>query len=270
MVRGETYDKQLFESEAFRHFINIFLNKQSGVTKGCEVTKETENILVGPGSFVIQGGFLREVTGTKNEIPSEAGYYKLVYEVDLSKTNTKDEFKQGSYKFVKALGDYPKLIQEDLDNGGTIYQLPFCQFRVTEAGLQDFKDLRELIEYRIFQKNVEEAINEATEKNIITGEEFETNKTIDGKRIYGKRINCGQLPDPGQGSRTSTGLTNVTYIGLEGGFNPDGSQFLPCNIYFNNNVSIGAFIQDNTIRIGNNESGGRTGIVYVTVYYIKE
>lgn len=168
MVRGETYDKQLFESEAFRHFINIFLNKQSGVTKGCEVTKETGNILVGPGSFVIQGGFLREVTGTKNEIPSEAGYYKLVYEVDLSKTNTKDEFKQGSYKFVKALGDYPKLIQEDLDNGGTIYQLPFCQFRVTEAGLQDFKDLRELIEYRIFQKNVEEAIKEATEKNIIT------------------------------------------------------------------------------------------------------
>lgn len=106
--------------------------------------------------------------------------------------------------------------------------------------------------------------------NIITGEEFETNKTIDGKRIYGKRINCGQLPNPGQGSRTSTGLTNVTYIGLEGGFNPDGSQFFPCNIYFNNNVSIGAFIQDNTIRIGNNESGGRTGIVYVTVYYIKE
>ena len=46
--------------------------------------------------------------------------------------------------------------------------MPFCQFRVTEAGLQDFKDLRELIEYRIFQKNVEEAIKEATEKNIIT------------------------------------------------------------------------------------------------------
>lgn len=104
---------------------------------------------------------------------------------------------------------------------------------------------------------------------IKTGEEFETNKFIDGKRIYGKRINCGQLPDPGQGSKTSTGLTNVTYIGLEGGFNPDGSQFVPCNIYFNSNLSIGAFIQDNTIRINNNDSGSRTGIVYVTVYYTK-
>ena len=104
---------------------------------------------------------------------------------------------------------------------------------------------------------------------IKTGEEFETNKFIDGKRIYGKRINCGQLPDPGQGSRTSTGLTNVTYIGLEGGFNPDDSQFVPCNIYFNSNLSIGAFIQDNKIRINNNDSGSRTGIVYVTVYYTK-
>lgn len=109
-----------------------------------------------------------------------------------------------------------------------------------------------------------------TEKNIITGEEFETNKTIDGKRIYGKRINCGQLPNPGQSSATPTGLTNVTYIGLEGGFNPDDSQFVPCNTYFNSNLSVGAFIQDNKIRINNNESGSRTGIVYVTVYYTKE
>lgn len=104
---------------------------------------------------------------------------------------------------------------------------------------------------------------------IKTGEEFETNKFIDGKRIYGKRINCGQLPDPGQGSTTSTELTGVTYIGLEGGFNPDDGQFVPCNIYFNSNLSIGAFIQNNNIRINNNDSGNRTGIVYVTVYYTK-
>lgn len=104
---------------------------------------------------------------------------------------------------------------------------------------------------------------------IKTGEEFETNKFIDGKRIYGKRINCGQLPESGQGNTISTGLTNVTYVGLDGGFNPDNSQFVPCNIYFNSNLSIGAFIQDNSIRINNNASGSRTGIVYVTVYYTK-
>ncbi len=152
MVKGETYDKQLFESDAFRHFINIFLNKQSGVTKGCEITKDTQNITVAAGCFVIQGGLLKETTGTDNAIPTEAGYYKLVYEIDLSKTNNKDEFKQGSYKFVKAIGDYPKLTQEDLDEGGTIYQLPFCQFRITEEGIQDFADIRTRVNYGIYEK----------------------------------------------------------------------------------------------------------------------
>ena len=152
MVKGETYNKQLFESEAFRHFINVFTNKQSGVTQGCEVTKDTQNITVEEGYFFIQGGLLRETTGTANSIPNEAGYYKLVYEIDLSKTNAKDVFNQGSYKFIKALGDYPSLTQEDLDNGGTIYQLPFAQFRITEEGLQDFEDIRPIINYGIYEK----------------------------------------------------------------------------------------------------------------------
>lgn len=165
MVRGETYNKQLFESETFRHFINIFLNKESGVTRGCNPTKEDEYITIETGNFVIQGGFLREVTGTKNKIPSEAGYYKLVYEIDLSKTNTKDEFKQGSYKFVKALGDYPSLTQEDLENGGTVFQLPFCQFKITETGLEDFKDLREFIDYGIYARSSDFSYIMATIKN---------------------------------------------------------------------------------------------------------
>lgn len=104
---------------------------------------------------------------------------------------------------------------------------------------------------------------------ITTGEETATYEFLDGKRIYKKRINCGQLPNSGEGSTTPTGLTDVTYIGLEGGLYPDDGQFVPCNIYFNSNLNIGAFIQENNVRIVNNASGGRTGNVYVTVYYTK-
>lgn len=152
MVKGETYNLQLFESEAFRHFINVFTNKQNGITQGCEIQQNSESITIGQGYFFILGGLLRETTGTENEIPTDAGYYKLVYEIDLSKVNTKDTFNQGSYKFVKALGDYPNLTQQDLDNGGTIYQLPFCQFRITEQGLQDFQDIREFVNYGVYEK----------------------------------------------------------------------------------------------------------------------
>lgn len=155
MVKGETYDKQLFESEEFRHFINIFLNKQDGITKGCTLEKDSEAITVNKGKFCIQGGFLKETTGTRNIIPTEAGYYKLIYEIDLSKTNTKDAFNQGNYKFIKALGEYPNLIQEDLENNGKIYQFAFCQFRITETGLQDFKDIRQFIDYGIYVRKNE-------------------------------------------------------------------------------------------------------------------
>ena len=152
MVKGETYDLQLFESEAFRHFINVFTNKQSGITLGCVPSHNTQNINISSGYFFVQGGLLREDIGTSLEIPTDAGYYKLVYEIDLSKTNQKDVFNQGSYKFVKSLGGYPDLMQEELDTEGEVYQLPFCQFRITEQGLQDFDDIRNIIGYSEYKK----------------------------------------------------------------------------------------------------------------------
>ena len=155
MVNGHTYSEQLFESEAFRHFANIFLNKESGVTKGCEITQTSTTIEIGQGFFVILGGLLEEDTGTSMSIPTDAGYFRLVYEIDLSKVNTEAEFNQGSYKFVKGVGSYSNLTQEDLDNNGNVYQFEFCRFRITESGLEDFQDTRKFINYGVFVKKSE-------------------------------------------------------------------------------------------------------------------
>lgn len=152
MVKGETYNLQLFESEAFRHFINVFTNKQSGVTQGCEVNINSQEISVAKGYFFIQGGLLRETTGTSIELPSEKGYYTLVYEIDLSKTNTKDNFNQGEYKIIKGVSDFSNLTQQDLDDDGTIYQLPFCQFIIGEQGLSSFLDVRPMLNYGVYQE----------------------------------------------------------------------------------------------------------------------
>lgn len=186
MVKGETFNLQLFESEAFRHFINVFTNKQSGITKGCEIARDTQNIMIGEGYFFIQGGLLREAAGTANKIPADAGYYKLVYEIDLSKTNTKDVFNQGSYKFIKSLGDYPVLTQEDLDDDGTIYQLPFAQFRITEQGLQDFLDIRQFVDCGIYVKQNEKSsitVWNTSNQTISNGTRFKyqfNSKDLDG------------------------------------------------------------------------------------------
>ena len=158
MVQGQTYSEQLFESEVFRHFINTFLNKESGITKGCELEQTSNTITIGVGCFCIMGGFLRESTGTTLNLPTEAGYYKLVYEIDLSKINTVAEFNQGSYKFIKALGGFPSVTQEDLDDEGTVYQFEFCQFRITESGIADFKDLRTFISFNGIYEEVRRKI----------------------------------------------------------------------------------------------------------------
>lgn len=166
MVEGQTYSEQLFESEAFRHFINVFLNKESGITKGCEITQTSSTIEISTGYFVIMGGLLKESTGTSNTIPTEAGYYKLVYEIDLSKVNTETSFEQGKYKFIKGVGSYPNLTQEDLDDNGNIYQFEFCQFRVTESGIQDYVDKRTFLDFDNIYKDIRKKINEIEKESI--------------------------------------------------------------------------------------------------------
>lgn len=47
-------------------------------------------------------------------------------------------------------------------------------------------------------KNEMEAIKALREKleiKTVTGQEVKTNEFIDGKRVYKKRINCGNLPN---------------------------------------------------------------------------
>lgn len=167
MVKGHTYSEQLFESEAFRHFVNTFLNKESGITKGCEITQTSNTIEIGQGFFVILGGLLEEDTGTSMSVPTEAGYYRLVYEIDLSKVNTEAEFNQGNYKFVKGVGAYSNLTQEDLDNDGNVYQFEFCQFRVTESGIQDFIDKRTFLDFDNIYEEIRKKITSIEDNSAV-------------------------------------------------------------------------------------------------------
>ena len=170
MVKGETYSKQLFENEAFRHFMKKFLSDESGVTKGCELTQTSSTITISAGYFFVLGGLLREKTGTTLELPTEAGYYKLVYEIDLSKTNTKESFEQGSYKFIKGTGNYPSLTQENLDEGGTIYQFEFCRFRITDSGITDYKDTRVI--FTPYGRQKETVLFEGSSTNITLSDDY--------------------------------------------------------------------------------------------------
>lgn len=109
------------------------------------------------------------------------------------------------------------------------------------------------------------------EINIITGEEFETLFTRNGKTVYGKEINCGPGPDAVSSNTRSiqTGLSNVTYVALFGmASNNAGITFPINNSRLEHNGQIGAFIQNNLILV-ESASNRSSYTISITVFYTK-
>lgn len=136
MIRGITFNEQMFYSADFAHFQHFWLNQQSGITKGCEITNTTTNVNIDKGYFIVHGRLLNveaaEVIGSSYGF--EEGYNRIVYEIDLSKDNTPTEFNQGAIKVLHT----ESLTQQDLDAGGTLYQYPICHFQWSDSGIASF------------------------------------------------------------------------------------------------------------------------------------
>ena len=147
MLRGHVFKFQTFANEVFAHFINTFLQGNMGITKGCNLGNTNSSVSIDAGYFCIYGRFL-EIVGAET-IPdiTNTGYYKLVCEVDLSKSNTKQVLNQAEIKIIRGQSAYPTLTQENLDNGGNVYQYEFAKFRVTDDGITEFTDTRTYLDF---------------------------------------------------------------------------------------------------------------------------
>lgn len=157
MLVGHVFKSQTFKNEAFGLFIDTFLQGNMGVVKGCELSNTNTTATVGEGYFCIKGRFL-QILGDETKEVSGNGYYSLICEIDLSKENTKEDFNQGSIKVVSGISSYPTLTQQDINNGGTMYQYEFARFKVTDTGITDFTDRRTFLNLEsIFSKINEDA-----------------------------------------------------------------------------------------------------------------
>lgn len=136
MIRGITFSEQAFYSKDFAHFQHFFLNGDAGVTKGCVVTHDDTTVTIGKGYFIAHGRLMcieeAEIVQVSQGFAS--GYNRIVYEIDLSKENTVTEFRQG---YIKVLNT-EALVQEDLDDGGKVYQFPFCHFQWSGSAITSF------------------------------------------------------------------------------------------------------------------------------------
>lgn len=143
-VRGITFDKQVLKSEDHAHEVNYYYQGDVGVTKGCEVTENVDGNLVIAGGYFIICGRLVAVDGnhivTVPEVLSGTKYRILVFEIDLTEVNTTSVFNQGAFKILESDSDYPTLTQQDLNDGGTLYQMEFARFTSTVSGIASLSE----------------------------------------------------------------------------------------------------------------------------------
>lgn len=164
MLRGHVFKFQTFANEAFAHFIDIFLQGNMGITKGCELSKTTNSVTIGAGYFCICGRFLEIIGNETIEDITNTGYYNLVCELDLSKTNTKSELNQAVIKTVRNTSGFGNLTKENLFEGGNIYQFEFARFKVTEVGIADFEDRRTFLNLESLYSLINKTFNQLFEQ----------------------------------------------------------------------------------------------------------
>ena len=155
MLIGHVFKSQTFKNEAFGLFMDTFLQGNMGVIRGCELSNTNNTVTINEGYFFIKGRPLQIIGNDTVEV-SDNGYYSLICEIDLSQENTKEDFNQGSIKVVSDTGSYPTLTQQDINNGGTLYQFEFARFRVTDNGITDFTDRRTFLNLESIYSKINE------------------------------------------------------------------------------------------------------------------
>lgn len=166
MQVGITFDQCNVTSMDDAHYHFTFLNRVDGVTKGCTVTADRNNLYIAKGYFVIYGRFVK-VTGQETVTPDavQTGtlYCRLVYEIDLTKTNTIEEFQQGYFRIISSGSAYPTPTKQDLENGGTLYQMPFARFTVSSSGIANFVSEANTINIADFYDSLSKTLSEYQE-----------------------------------------------------------------------------------------------------------
>lgn len=165
MLKGENYTNQLYESYASRLAINTMINGECGIIDNygdkMEVTYNNNIVTISNGMAVVKGGLIRETTYTTlNATLTDGLYYSVVLEIDLSQTNTRQEFNQGSFKLLSNNGSYPTLQQDDLSlsiNTG-VYQMELARFQTSASAITNFTDRRNILSYNSLIQELRSAI----------------------------------------------------------------------------------------------------------------
>lgn len=142
MINGITFDEQQVKAENMAHLVKTFGNGSNGITRGCNITYDSDNMYISEGYLLIQGRQIQVIgnhTFALEKVTTGEQYCNVVYEIDLSKTNTEDTFNQGTLKTVASSSGYPAVTQQDLEDNPTgVYQYLLAQYHSSTSGIDSF------------------------------------------------------------------------------------------------------------------------------------
>ena len=142
MISGITFDQQSIKAEDMAHFMKTFSANANGITRGCGITYDSNNMYVAEGYLLLQGREVK-ITGTQtielNKVTTGELYCCVIIEIDLSKSNTETVCNQLSIKTLTSSSGYPSLTQQDLeDYPEGVYQYLLAQYHTTVSGIDSF------------------------------------------------------------------------------------------------------------------------------------
>jgi len=143
-LNGTTFNLRKTRAQDDRAIYWALNGKCDLVTRGCTLTYDSNAIYIAAGEFICRGGNVNVTATSSVDIPSvqSATKYSLVFEIDLSQTNTENQFNQGQFKLISGGASYPTLTQQDLDGSGTIYQMLFADIDIDTTGITALNDMR--------------------------------------------------------------------------------------------------------------------------------
>lgn len=192
MLKGHTFNLQTFTSEAFALFIDKFLNGRCGVAKGCTLSNTNNSATIGEGYFVVRGRMLQIIDSVTVSSITNNGYYSLVCEIDLSKTNTAEQLNQAEIKTIYGASNYPTLTQQDITGTGTIYQYEFARFRVENGSITNFTDRRTYLDFENLYDYVESVLEGLeSQSNVL----LKTGGSASGDFTFNGNITANNLSD---------------------------------------------------------------------------
>lgn len=156
MIEGIVYDLQNITASDMALVYWMYGGMRDGIITGCSMSYTSSAVAITSGYFSARG-HLTKLSGTTSvSLPTVSGstlYCNLVYQIDLSQTASQSSFTQGSFIVLTNSTTYPTPTQQDLDNGGTIYQMSFAKFKLGTSGVSGWK--KNTATYNEWIRNVE-------------------------------------------------------------------------------------------------------------------